>query len=126
MVKWSHRRCGSGFDGVGAEHKALCDVFAVDLAQRRAERVQAGAILARPIREQCPHWMFLLPECGDALFLVSQQPCQAAPISVLRVVVALPFSAPVEEFLHLFSRVEGKEQTRLLIHSDHCREKDVT
>lgn len=117
----SHYGGGGRLRSIRAQHQALGDVVAVDLAQRRAQRVEAGAVLARPVRQERADGVLFLPEGGDPLLLVSQEACQVAPVAVVHVVAVVSFAAPEQQLLHFLSGVERKEQTGLFIQGDNCR-----
>lgn len=73
LLSGSHDRGGGRLCSAGAEHETLGDVITVDLAQRRAQRVDAGAVLARPVGQECTDRMLFLPKGGDPLLLVPQE-----------------------------------------------------
>lgn len=97
------------------------DVIAVDLPQRRAEGVDAGAVLATPVGQQRADGMLFLTEGGDPLLLVSQETRQVAPVAVLRLAVRI--TPPEQQLLHFFSGVKREQQTGLLVYGDDCREE---
>lgn len=117
----SHYRGGSWL--CSALHQALSDVVTVDLAQRRAQRVDAGTVLARPVRQECTNRMLFLPEGRNSLILITQEARQIAPVAVIHVVAVVSFAAPVQQLLQFLPGVERKQQTRLFIHGDNCREE---
>lgn len=119
----SHYRSGCCFCGTWAEHQALSDVFTIDLAQRRAQRFHAGAVLSRPVRQEGADRMLFLLESRDPLLLVSEKSRQAAPVAVVHVVAVFSVRSPKQQLLHFLSGVERKKQTRLFIDVDDCKRK---
>ncbi|KAG7227879.1 hypothetical protein INR49_013673, partial [Caranx melampygus] len=123
---WDHvGACNRSHDGGGgrlrstrAVHKTLGDVITIDLAQRRAQRVDAGAVLARPVRQECTDGMLFLAKGRDPLLLVPQEARQVAPVAVVHVVAVVSFVAPEQQLLHSLSGVKRKEQARLFIHDN--------
>ena len=119
----SHYRSGSWLCGTWAKHQALGNIITVDLTQSCAQRIDAGTVLACPVRQQRSDRILFLLESCDPLLLISKEARQVVPVAVMHVVAVISFVASEKQLLHFLSGVERKEETRLLIHVDDCGEK---
>lgn len=117
----SHHWCGRRLSSARAQRQALGNVVAVDLAQRRAQGVHAGAFFSRPVGQQRADGVLVLPEDGNALLLVAQESRQVAPVAVVHVAVVPAAAVPEKQLLHLLPGVQREEQARLFIDGHHCR-----